>query len=108
MPETTEHKRARSRSLGDKSGSSESLADEEPLSLFDMGKMMKKRRENSKEENVLSSGEGGAEQCVTPLKESRRIYRSHREIRIAIIESSKVRVRWTTMQCRSCQLCYRF
>ena len=87
MPKITEHTRERSRSLGDKSGSSRDSG-EEPFRMFDVGKMMKKRREDSSEANVLSSS-GGAEQCVTPLKESRRIYRSHREIRIAIIESSK-------------------
>ena len=86
-------KRAKSKSLGE-----EGDDPQESFSIFDVGDLMKKRRENSKESNVLSrdgSGSGGSAaassvgQSMTPLRESRRIYRSHREIRIAIIESSK-------------------
>ncbi|GMH71216.1 hypothetical protein TrST_g10482 [Triparma strigata] len=73
-------KRARSRSAG----SGEETKNEGSYTLFNVSEALKKTRENSGGVLVLK-GENG----VTPLKESRRIYRSHREMRIAIFEASK-------------------
>lgn len=54
--------------------------------VLHLGRVFRRARENS-----LENDEGDPIQSpeVTPLKESRRIYRSHREMRIAIFEASR-------------------
>ncbi|GMH60707.1 hypothetical protein TrLO_g905 [Triparma laevis f. longispina] len=74
-------KRARSRSVGSGPEVNETAVS---FTLFNVSETLKKNRENSGGVKGLK-GESG----VTPLKESRNIYRSHREMRIAIVEASK-------------------
>ncbi|GMI31634.1 hypothetical protein TrCOL_g1871 [Triparma columacea] len=59
--------------------------------VLHLGRVFRRARENSLEVLIvgtLSEGDDGGG-GATPLKESRRIYRSHRQMRIAILEASR-------------------
>ena len=75
-------KRVRSASFSEVSLTGGMTREDSASPVFHLGSAFRIARENSYEL-------GGLEEKGTPLKESRRIYRSHRTMRIALIEASR-------------------
>ena len=75
-------KRVRSASFSEVSMTGGMTSEDSASPVFHLGSAFRIARENSYEL-------GGLEEKGTPLKESRRIYRSHRTMRIALIEASR-------------------